>query len=149
VRTFVRAAAVAILALPVATSGVFAQAQQHVAFQGGGDPEELAAYQTLVDAFETQNPDVDVEIIHIPDEDEYLQRLTTDLAAGTPADIVLLNYRKYAYFANRGALEPLAPYLRASSVIGEADFIEQALAPFRWNGELMCISQNFSSLVTY
>jgi multiple sugar transport system substrate-binding protein len=146
---FVRAGITAVLAVPMAVGVATAQSEHHVAFQVGGDPEELAAYQTLVDAFEAENPDVDVEIIHIPDEDEYLQRFTTDLAAGDPADIVLLNYRKYAYFAVREALEPLAPYLEASSAIGEADFIEQALAPFRWNGALTCIPQNFSSLVTY
>lgn len=146
---FRRVAGMVALALPLAASGAAGQASHHVTFQVGGDPEELAAYQTLVDAFEAQNPDVDVAIVHIPDEDEYLQRLTTDLAAGTPSDIVLLNYRKYAYYAARDALEPLAPYLRSSTRIGEADFVEQALAPFRWQGQLTCIPQNFSSLVVY
>jgi len=51
--------------------------------------------------------------------------------------------------SRRGVLEPLGPRLRQSTLVGEADFYAEALSPFRWNGELMCIPQNLSSLVVY
>ena len=114
-----------------------------------GDPAELAAYQSLVDAFEVAHPDIDVELIHIPGQDDYRARLAVDLAAGTPADVFLSNYRLYAPFAARGALEPLEPYLQQSEIIAEADFYPEVMDPFRWRGELMCIPQNASSLVVY
>ena len=72
-----------------------------------------------------------------------------DFAAGDPADVVLINYRRYAPFAAMGVLEPLAPYLRQSEVISESDFFAVATDPFRWRGQLMCIPQNISSLVVY
>ena len=62
---------------------------------------------------------------------------------------MLLNYRRYAAFAAKGALEPLGPYLARSTVIRETDFYPQAMEPFRWHGTLMCIPQNLSSLVVY
>jgi multiple sugar transport system substrate-binding protein len=114
-----------------------------------GDPAELAAYQSLVDAFRAKHPEIQVELVHIPSQSDYRARLGADLAAGTAADVVLINYRRYAQFAQAGALEPLAPYLAKSKLIQEADFYPQAVAPFVWNGQLMCIPQNLSSLVVY
>ena len=121
----------------------------NVSFMVFGDPAELAAYQELVAAFEGEHPGIDVDLIHIPDQADYRQRLGADFAAGTPADVVLINYRRYAPFAAAGVLEPLAPYLRSSSLIDEADFYPEAMEAFRWRGQLMCIPQNVSSLVVY
>jgi multiple sugar transport system substrate-binding protein len=126
-----------------------AQGSRQVSFMIWGDPAELAAYQELVAAFEAREPGIDVELVHIPSQSDYRQRLGTDFAAGTPADVVLLNYRRYAEFAARGLLEPLAPYLRGSDLLDEADFYREALDPFRWRGVLQCIPQNLSSLVVY
>lgn len=144
-----RAALAAVLAVPLAASAVVAQERHAVSFMVFGDPAELAAYQGLVDAFEEVRPDIDVTLVHIADQGDYRQRLAADFAAGTPADVVLLNYRRYGQFAARGVLEPLGPRLRQSTLVREADFYEEALSPFRWNGELMCIPQNLSSLVVY
>jgi multiple sugar transport system substrate-binding protein len=120
-----------------------------VSFMVFGDPAEKAAYESLVQAFETKHPTIDVDIVHIPSQADYRKRLGTDFAAGTPADVVLINYRRYAAFAAKGTLEPLGSYLATSSLIKEQDFYPEAVEPFRWNGTLMCIPQNISSLVVY
>ncbi|HNT26014.1 MAG TPA: sugar ABC transporter substrate-binding protein [Anaerolineales bacterium] len=125
------------------------KASGQVSFMVFGDTAELAAYQTLVDAFMAKYPEIDIELIHIPGQSDYRKRLAADVAAGTPANVVLINYRRYAAFAAKGALEPLAPYLAKSEVIAESDFYPQAIEPFYWNGQLMCIPQNLSSLVVY
>ena len=143
------------LALLVGTSlaaapGVAAaDGSSSVSFMVFGDPAELAAYQELVTAFEEAHPDIDIELIHIPSQSDYRLRLGADFAAGSPADVVLINYRRYAPFAAMGVLEPLAPYLRGSDVISDADFFAEASDAFRWRGQLMCIPQNISSLVVY
>ncbi len=139
---------VAVLPLQVAVATA-TEPDESVSFMVFGDPAELAAYQGLVDAFEAEHPDIDVELIHIPDQADYRQRLGADFAAGTPADVVLINYRRYAPFAAMGALEPLEPYLQGSELIAEDDFFPEAIDPFRWRGELTCIPQNVSSLVVY
>ena len=120
-----------------------------VSFMVFGDPAELAAYQSLVSAFEEQHPGIAVELIHIPSASDYRARLGVDFAAGDPADVVLINYRRYASLAAMGVLEPLAPYLRRSELISDGDFFSAATDPFRWRGQLMCIPQNISSLVVY
>jgi len=150
VRHISRSLLVGLLALASVLPGAHAQdASGSVSFMVFGDPAELAAYQSLVEAFESGHPGIDVELIHIPGPSDYRLRLGADFAAGDPADVVLINYRRYAPFAAMGVLEPLAPYLRGSDVISDADFFAAASDPFRWRGQLMCIPQNISSLVVY
>lgn len=120
-----------------------------VSFMVFGSPEELQAYQTLVAAFEKQNPGIKIDLIHIPDEGDFGARLNADLAAGTPANVVLLNYREYANFAQKGALEPVQSYLYKSTLIKPDDFYAEAMQPYIWRQQLTCLPQNISSLVVY
>jgi multiple sugar transport system substrate-binding protein len=113
-----------------------------------GDPAEKAAYESLVKAFEQKQP-IDVKLLHIPSQSDYRTRLAADFAAGTPPDLMLLNYRRISAFAAKGALEPLGTYLGQSTVIDQTEFFPQAVAPFYYRGQLMCIPQNVSSLVVY
>lgn len=120
-----------------------------ISFMIFGDPAEKAAYEGLVSAFTQRYPAIQVQLIHIPSQNDYRKRLSTDFAAGTPADVVLINYRRYASFAEKGVLEPLGPYLAQSTVIQEGDFYPESIKPFYWHDALMCIPQNLSSLVVY
>jgi multiple sugar transport system substrate-binding protein len=132
-----------------ATATPAAGARRAITFMVFGDPAELRAYQALVAAYEGAHPGRRVELIHIPDQADYRKRLAADFAAGTPADVMLINYRRYAGFAARGLLEPIGPYLAESEVIAEGDFFPEAMSPFRWRRTLVCLPQNVSSLVIY
>lgn len=114
-----------------------------------GDPAERQAYADLVAAFHQAYPEIGVTLRHVPAQDAYRTRLATDFAAGAPPDVFLLNYRRYAAFAAAGQLQSLEPYLAASDVVDLADFYESAIGAFRWQGELLCLPQNVSSLVVY
>lgn len=140
---------VVLMALVLVACGRAGAPGGTVSFMISGDAAERAAYERLVGAFEERNPAIDVELIHIPGQSDYRQRLGVDFAAGTPADVVLINYRRYAAFAAKGALEPLGPYLERSELIASGDFYPETLAPFTWEGQLACIPQNLSSLVVY
>ena len=48
---------------------------RHVSFMVFGDPAELKAYQTLVAAFEQKHPEIQIDLIHIPDQGDYRTRL--------------------------------------------------------------------------
>src|SRR5688572_29868662 len=128
----------------VSSTGSETEAAEEISFMIFGDTAEKDAYEQLVTAFEQRHSDIKVTLIHIPGQSDYRKRLGIDFAAGTPADIVLLNYRRYANFAAKGALEPLGPYLEKSDLIKPEDFYAESLAPFYWEGTLMCIPQNLS-----
>jgi multiple sugar transport system substrate-binding protein len=140
-----------ILAAVLAACGALpgASRPEPVTFMIFGDAGEKAAYEALVAAFAERHPDIPVTLQHIPGQSDYRKRLGVDFAAGTPADVVLLNYRRYAAFAAKGALEPLGSYLERSDLISLDDFYPETVAPFFWEGQLMCIPQNLSSLVVY
>jgi multiple sugar transport system substrate-binding protein len=75
--------------------------------------------------------------------------LATGYAAGLAPDVFLINYRRYGQFAARGALTPVGPLLASSEDIAEEDYFPEPLEAFRFEGELMCLPQNLSSLVVY
>ena len=120
-----------------------------VSFMVFGDPAERQAYVELVDAFHEAHPDIEVELRTIPSPTDYRTRLATEFAAGSPPDISLMNFRRYAAFAANDLLEPLGPLLQNSDLISVDDFYEVAIEGFMWQGVLMCIPQNISSLVVY
>ena len=120
-----------------------------VSFMISGDPAERIAYETLVNAFEEQYPDIHIEVTHIPSPRDYRTRLVTDFAAGTPPDVTLMNYRRYASFAANNLLEPLSPFLAESDLVNPEAFFPVTIEAFTWRGQIMCIPQNISSLVVY
>jgi multiple sugar transport system substrate-binding protein len=120
-----------------------------VSFMVFGDPAERDAYRTLVAAFEDSYPEIKIQMTHVPAMRDYRARLATEFAAGTPPDVMLLNYRRFVHFAARGVLTPVGPYLRDSDLIQPGDFYPVALEAFTWNEELICLPQNISSLVVY
>ena len=120
-----------------------------VSFMVFGDPAELAAYQSLVAAFEAQYPNITVELRHVPSQGDYQQQLTAGFSAGAPPDVMLLNYRRFAQFSKVGGLEPLGSYLSKSDLLQESDFYAPTIEAFTLDGRLWCIPQNVSSLVVY
>jgi multiple sugar transport system substrate-binding protein len=140
----------ALLLLVLVLAGCAAPPLQHsTSFMVSGSQEEYQAYQTLVDAFQADNPDYRVEIRYVPDDGDFRRRLAADFSAGTQPDVMLLNYRRIAPFADEGALAPVGPSLAKSTVIKEADFYQPAIDGFRYKGDLWCIPQNVSSLAVY
>jgi len=138
-----------LLVAPALVGCTTAPIQHSTAFMVSGSKEEYDAYQKLVDSFQAANPAYKVELRYVPDDADYLRRLAADFAAGAPADVMLLNYRRIAPFADEGALAAVGAYLAKSTVIKAADFYQPALAAFSYKDQQWCIPQNVSSLVIY
>jgi multiple sugar transport system substrate-binding protein len=120
-----------------------------VSFLVFGEPEELKAFRGVVSGFKKVEPGVRVKLIEASDREDLLARLSTSFAGGTPPDLFLLNYRFYGQFAARDVLEPIEERLNESDAFGEKDFYPQAMDAFRFDGKLICLPQNISSLVVY
>jgi multiple sugar transport system substrate-binding protein len=120
-----------------------------VSFGFWGDPAEASAYEAIVDAFEERHPEIDVLIEYVPDANDFYARLATGYAAGDVPDVYLINYRRYGQFAAAGGLTPVGPALEQSETIAAEDYYPQPMEAFTFNGELMCLPQNLSSLVVY
>ena len=132
-----------------ATPTIISAPSAAVTFSIWGDLAEKAAYEQLVAAFNQRQPGLAVTLTHTPGQNDYLRRVTADFAGGAPADLILLNYRRFATYVARGALQPVAPYLAGSMLLQRDAFYPQVLSAFTYNGQLIGIPQNASSLVIY
>lgn len=119
------------------------------AFMVTGDTVEKAVYEDLVAAFHQKHPEISTEVVYIPDAGDYRKRLSADIAAGIPSEVVLLNYRRIAPYVAKDGFEPLDSYVVNSDVIHQEDFYAEAFDAFNWQGSQWCIPQNISSPMVY
>lgn len=136
-------------ALIAAGCGGSDDGRSEVSFLVFGEPEETAAYQELVDAYEATQDDVGIELIVASSRSDLLTRISTAIAAGSPPELFLVNYRFFGQFASKGALRPLGPYVDDTPSFDLDDFYPIARDAFMWEGRQMCIPQNVSSLAVY
>jgi multiple sugar transport system substrate-binding protein len=115
-----------------------------------GDPEELAAYRTLIDAYHERSEDQRVELVEASDRADLIARLSTSIAGGEPPDVFLINYRYYGQFAAKDAIVPLDERLGTDTEqLDPSALYPTALEAFQWRGRQLCLPQNVSSLVVY
>lgn len=82
-------------------------------------------------AFEAANPGIDVQIEIVP-WDVLLQKLTTDIAAGTNADLSIIGTRWLIDFVQQGIAEPLDGYITPEF---KDRFIDTFLSPSVMEGK--------------
>jgi len=104
----------------------------------GGNEENL---QTIVDAFEKENPEITVEVTTLPYGD-YGTALQTDLAAGTQSDVFDLEYANYAEFQANGVLAPL-------EVAAPDAYRPSLLEAYATEGTSYALPSSFSDVVLY
>lgn len=121
--------ATGLLAAPVAS-----QAQTKVNFTVAEYSSKTGPFfEDVAKAFEKENPDIHVNIDVVP-WDTLLQRLTTDIAAGTTPDISIIGTRWLYDFASQGVAEPLDSYLKPEF---KSTFIDTFMSPSVIDGKIM------------
>lgn len=100
-----------------------------------------ANLQTIVDAFEAENPDITVEVTTLPYGD-YGTALQTDLAAGTVSDVFDIEYANYPAYQASGVLAPL-------EVADPAAYRESLLEAYSTDGTSYALPSSFSTVVLY
>ncbi|GGS30482.1 ABC transporter substrate-binding protein [Actinokineospora fastidiosa] len=138
-----RAVCLAVLLAASACAEPSADGPARITLQIRAEPEEAAVYRSLISAYQGG----EVELVAVG-RDDHLTRLSTAFASGDAPDVFLINYRDYAPFVQRGAVRAVGPLLEEQGV-NTADYYEQPLRAFTYNGALQCMPQNISSLVVY
>jgi multiple sugar transport system substrate-binding protein len=115
----------------------------YFSFMGGGDyTDEL---ETLIAAFEEENPDIKINYTTAP-FDSYFTKLQTDFAAGNPPDVFELNYENFVTFASRDTLLPLTDLLQEDTT---SLFYPAALQAFSYEGTQYGLPMTFSTVVLF
>ena len=89
-------------------------------------------FERMAEAFEAENPDIDVEIEVTP-WDVLLQKLTTDVAGNANADLAIVATRWMLDFVEQGIAEPLDGYVDDAF---RERFIATFLDPSMMDGQL-------------
>lgn len=116
--------------------------------QVAGDREETAVFETIARAYESRNREVRVTVDVVPEEEDHLAKLATGFASGSVADAFVVNYRAYAQFVARGAIDAAGPRLAADG-FDLTGYAEAPLKAFTQGGTLQCMPLNASSMVVY
>src|ERR1035437_7825205 len=111
------AAAVLLASL---AAGCAAPAHRGLTFSTWGSIDEIETLKPLLAEFERANPDVPVELIHIPDEYPHKVRLMA--AARRMPDVLFMENQTLPGFARRGVLRDLGPLIAKDPTIRRADF---------------------------
>ncbi len=101
-------------------------------FVGWGTTDEQAVFQSLVDTFNQQNPDIIIQYEPIPDSD-YVTKLTTMVAGGTPPDIAYMPDGNFSAFVTKDQLVNIQQYVDKSDAIVPANIWSSALARYRYD----------------
>ncbi len=136
------AASVSYVSYPTRAS---AQGTTTVRLSTSSNGAELVALTNQVNAFQAANPTITVNIESIPDQ--YPTALTTNLAAGTAADIFFVDSLLFPDLVTRGQLYQVDDFLSGSG--GGDDFFPNLLRAFQFNGQTFGIPKDWSALAMF
>jgi len=118
-------------------------------FMYWGTPEEKETVLNYITKFTNENPNVQIEAIHV-DSLSFGQKLKTMISGGTPPDVFYLDVEDFSGLAARGELLQLDDYLnRDKDEVKPEDFFEAPFNEFRYKGRLYGIAKDFTTLVLY
>ncbi|WP_214627707.1 ABC transporter substrate-binding protein [Paenibacillus agaridevorans] len=123
-----------------------------VKFAGWGDPSEKQVFDQLIKDFETKNPTIDVEYMHMPAD--YVGKMNTMLAGGTAPDVLYVPDGDFGRWVSAGLLMPIDNYVESSNIdIG--DMWESGLKRYKYDGkktgegELYALPKDIGPIVLY
>lgn len=113
-----------------------------VKFSSWGSESEIKVLKSAIYEFEQKNPDIDVELIHIPQN--YFQKLHLLIVTNSAPDIMFVNNINGLKYYQNGAFENLNLYF-----VNKKDFYTNAVKAFSYNDCIWAVPRDVSNLVIY
>jgi len=108
-------------------------------------PDHLADLDAMITGFETDNPDVKVDVETLP-FDEYFSVLRTQIAGNDAPDAFEVNYENFVSFATAGTLADLSSH--ASDIAGSG-YYQKAADAFALDGTPFALPESYSTVVLF
>ncbi len=105
--------------------------QVTIKFSGWGAPNEKKLYEGLIKTFESENPNIKVQYIHVPAD--YEGKMNTVLAGGNAPDVFYVPDGAFSRWAKLGLLMNLEEKV-AQTNFDISDMWESALVRYRFDG---------------
>ncbi|MEM6313508.1 MAG: extracellular solute-binding protein [Planctomycetota bacterium] len=121
-----------------------------------GNAAEMAVYRDAIVEFESANPDIRINLIHVPHAN-FEAKLKTMIAAGDPPDAFFLPYPMLPEYASLGLVEPMEPSLAEYGGAWADDIYPVLIRGFRYDadtqtrgeGTLWGVPGDFTPLAMY
>lgn len=110
-----------------------------IQFSTWGSASEMAILKPVISDFEAQNPDIKIELLHIPQD--YFQKLHLLFASNLAPDVIFINNLNLPVYSGR--LENL------NKILDKSDYYPQSIKALSVNGNLYAIPRDVSNLVIY
>jgi multiple sugar transport system substrate-binding protein len=133
----------ALLALGVAVLPASAQETTIRYLTFSAAPDHVEDLNGIVEAFEAENPDINVEVETAAFAD-YFTLLQADTVGGAAPDVFELNYENFVTYAANGTLLDLSGSLSA-----DAPYSQGALNAFQWDGTQYALPESFSTVLLF
>jgi len=111
-------------------------------------PDYLDELDSMVAAFEAENPDVMVEVESAPFAD-YFTLLQTQVAGGDAPDAFELNFENFVTFANKGVLANLGPMMAADEGLDTEAYYQKAFDAFSVDGTQYGLPESYSTVLLF
>lgn len=115
-----------------------------IQFASWGSKSEIEILEPLLKDFESTNPDIKVDFMHIPQN--YFQKIHLLFASNTAPDVIFINNLYLPIYANAGVLKeiPTSSYQELKNT-----YYENSLKALSYKGKLYAIPRDVSNLVIY
>ena len=140
----------ALVLVPLTVVGL-AFAQQNTTlnfFSFTTDAGHVKALESIIAAFEKENPGIQVKYTTAP-FDTYFTKLQTDVAAGQAPDVFELNYENFVTFAAKGTLRDLGSMMRKDTAMAKDTFYPAAQNAFKYKSMQYGLPMTFSTVVLF
>lgn len=106
---------------------------------------DLPYFERVAQNFMDANPDVDVQMLNIPNYDDFVNTINTQGVGGNLPDIWYVRSIHTAVYASKGWLKNLQPYVNDGE-IDTGDFWEAQVTQMQWQGDLYTLPYDFSNM---
>lgn len=114
-----------------------------------GNPAEVKGYQRTLDAFEKENPNIEVKLVPVPG-DQYEQKLLTQLQGSREPDVFYSYEPTIARLIEAKQVQPLGEFLKINaSDVKAKDLPEGLWNPAKRDGEIYGIASDSNPIVMY
>lgn len=117
---------------------------------GTGDSGEgLTPHFKIIEMFEAENPDIQVQLEPVGSGD-YYARILTQIAAGDPPDLLQIGDDAVPMFVDRGAFIPLDDFITGESYpLDTSIYLPGVMEPGKWQGVQYLLPKDFSPMAIY
>ncbi len=116
-----------------------------IKFSSWGSQSEITVLKKLIIEFEKENPDIKVELLHIPQN--YFQKLHLLFASNLAPDVIFINNIYAPIYIKAGLLEDVGPYF--SEEIEKGTYLDNSIQCFSDKNNIYAIPRDLSNLVIY